>query len=48
MRKLKGNIFDRSRGPLLSVFTMILSLCAFIMALWILMIIVRLVAGWPL
>ena len=48
MRKLKGNIFDRVRGPSLSVFTMILSLCAFIVALWILMIAVRLVAGWSL
>lgn len=48
MRKLQGNIFDRSRGPLLSVFTMILSLCAFLVALWIIMIVVRFIAGWPL
>ena len=48
MRKLKSNIFERSEGPLLSVFTMILSLCAFLVALWILMIVVRLIVGWPL
>ncbi len=46
MRKMRENIFDRGRGPFLSVITMILSLCTFIVALWIVMIVVRVVAGW--
>lgn len=48
MRKLKANIFERSEGPLLSALTMILSLCTFLVVLWILMTVVRVLVGWPL